>query len=92
MDRQKLFKIFNEFFLGRPNYFFELSETTVKTLIRQNFLPCSRQIVEKKGQKAVLRLTRKIMYKNCVFLVRTPPQSYYLLNLSWSARQKNANF
>ena len=62
-DFQKKFENFDDLFLGRPNWFFELSQSTVLPLFWLNFLR-RRHIFEKTVKKAV-----------CVFLARAPPQS-----------------
>ena len=65
------------FFLGRPNWFLELSQSTFLPPFWLNFL-CRRQIFEKKNsQKSRFwALFEKFWQKNCVFLARAPPQSF----------------
>ena len=63
------------FFLGWPNWFFELSQSTVLPLFWQNFLR-RRQIFEKTVQKAVFGHFLKNFDKTSrFFLTRAPPQS-----------------
>ena len=62
------------FFLGRPNWFSEFSQTTLKTLIWPNFL-CRRQIFKKRPKKAFLGFFWKFLTKNRVFRRALSPQN-----------------
>ena len=67
------------FFLGRPNWFFELSQSTVLRLFWQNFLR-RRQIFEKTVKKnRFWALFEKFWQKNCVFFgARSPSKLVYI--------------
>ena len=63
------------FFLGRPNWFFELSQSTALPLFWQNFLR-RRQIFWKTVKKAVFgQFLKNFDKKIAFFLARAPPQS-----------------
>ena len=73
---KKISKILSTFFLGRPNWFSELYQSSTKTLFWPNFLR-NRQSFEKTGQKRRFRHFWKILTKNCVFSAppSPPPQN-----------------
>ena len=76
-DFRKIFQNFDDlfFFLGRPNWFFELSQSTVLPLLWQKFLR-RRQIFEKTVKKAVFgHFLKNFDKKIAFFLARAPPQS-----------------
>ena len=74
-DFQKMFRNFDDLFLGRPNRFFELSQSTVLPLFLQNFQR-RRQIFEKTVKKAVFgHFLKNFDKKIAFFLARAPPQS-----------------
>ena len=66
------------FFLGRPNWFFKLSQSTVLPLFLLNFL-CRRRIFEKTVKKAVFEHFEKCWQKNRVFFgARSPSKLIYV--------------
>ena len=70
---KKNWKFCRTFFSGQLNWFSELSQITLKTLIWQNFLR-RRQICEKKtGRKGVfMHFLENFDQKNCGFSARAP--------------------
>ena len=77
---KKFSKILTTFFLGQPNWFFELSRSTVLPLFWLNFLR-SRQIFEKKTiKKAFFGHFLKKFYKKIAFFwrVRSPSELVYI--------------
>ena len=69
------------FFLGRPNWFSELSQTTIRTLIWPNFLRRS-PIFEKRPKKAFLGTFWKISTKKFA-----PSRSPLKISIDWRQRR-----
>ena len=76
---RRIFKKFSKilttfFFLGRSDWFSELSQSSKKTLFWPNFLR-RRQFFEKKVKKAVFGHFENLTKKIAFFLARGPPQN-----------------
>ena len=87
-DFQKSFQNFDLFsFLGRPNRFFELSQSTVLPLFWRNFLR-RREIFEKRVKKAVFgHCLKNFDKKNRFFLARAPPPNLVYIGAKGAFRK-----
>ena len=79
---------FVELFLGGPNWFSELSQTTIKTLIRPNFLR-RRQSFEKRPKKAFIDTFWKNSTKKLRFF---GARSLLKIRIDWCQGRLQKNF
>ena len=84
---KKISKILTTFFLGRPNRFFELSQSTILPLFWQNFL-CRRQILKKNSQKSRFwALFAKILTKKSRFFGAGSPSKLVYIGAEGAFRK-----
>ena len=72
---EKILKVLSTFFLDRPNCYTELSQTTIKTINRPNFLRAAGEFLKKGKKKSVFMhfLIKNVDQKLRFFGANSPP-------------------
>ena len=76
------------FFVGRANWFSELSQSTKKPCCEQNF-SAAGNILKKKAKKAFLGTFWKFLTKKLRFLARSPPLNLVYIGAEGSFRKRD---